>query len=118
RRVSRRVGGLFSTSGSTGLAKGVMLTHANLWLGAVSVAHYLGLAPQDRTLCVLPLAFDYGQSPLLSTWAPGGCAPAFDYLLPRDGGRPVGRHAVPALPAVPPLWDQLAAADWTGGEGR
>ena len=71
---------LFYTSGSTGRPKGVMLSHANLWLGAISVAHYLGLAAEDRTLCVLPLAFDYGQNQLLSTWAAGGCAIAFDYL--------------------------------------
>ena len=54
--------------------KGVMLSHANLWLGAVSVAHYLDLSPQDRTIGVLPLSFDYGQNQLLSTWAAGGCA--------------------------------------------
>src|SRR5688572_3215728 len=65
---------LFYTSGSTGRPKGVMLSHANLWLGAVSVAHYLGLGPDDRTLCVLPLAFDYGQNQLLSTWYAGGSA--------------------------------------------
>ena len=80
---------LFYTSGSTGRPKGVMLSHANLWLGAISVAHYLGLTPDDRTLCVLPLAFDYGQSQLLSTWVMGGCAIAFDYLLPRDVVRAV-----------------------------
>ena len=65
---------LFYTSGSTGRAKGVMLSHANLWLGAISVAHFLGLTAGDRTLCVLPLAFDYGQNQLLSTWAAGGTA--------------------------------------------
>ena len=32
------------TSGSTGRPKGVMLSHANLALGAVSVAHYLAMA--------------------------------------------------------------------------
>ena len=55
---------LLYTSGSTGRPKGVMLSHANLWLGAVSVAHYLGLGRDDRTLCILPLAFDYGQNQL------------------------------------------------------
>lgn len=108
---------LLYTSGSTGKPKGVMLSHANLWLGAISVAHYLGLAPDDRTLAVLPLAFDYGQNQLLSTWASGGHAIAFDYLLPRDVVRAVGRHDVTILAGVPPLWLQLADADWSGGEG-
>jgi acyl-CoA ligase (AMP-forming) (exosortase A-associated) len=103
---------LFYTSGSTGRPKGVMLTHANLWLGAVSVAHYLGLGPRDRALTVLPLAFDYGQNQLLSTWAAGGCAIGFDYLLPRDVVRAVGRHDVTVLAGVPPLWLQLAEQRW------
>jgi acyl-CoA ligase (AMP-forming) (exosortase A-associated) len=108
---------LFYTSGSTGQPKGVMLSHANLWLGAVSVAHFLGLSANDRTLAVLPLAFDYGQNQLLSTWAAGGHAIAFDYLLPRDVVRAVGRHDVTVLAGVPPLWLQLAEADWSSGEG-
>jgi amino acid adenylation domain-containing protein len=109
---------LLYTSGSTGRPKGVMLSHANLWLGAVSVAHYLGLRADDRTLAVLPLAFDYGQSQLLSTWAAGGCAIGFDYLLPRDVVRAVGRHDVTVLAGVPPLWLQLADQDWgSAGQG-
>ena len=103
---------LLYTSGSTGRPKGVMLSHANLWLGAISVAHYLGLGPDDRTLCVLPLAFDYGQNQLLSTWAAGGSAIGFDYLLPRDVVRAVGRHDVTVLAGVPPLWLQLAEQEW------
>ena len=67
---------LLYTSGSTGRPKGVMLSHANMWLGAVSVAHYLRLTPEDRVLAVLPLSFDYGQNQLLSTWAAGGCGRA------------------------------------------
>ncbi|HEU4877523.1 MAG TPA: AMP-binding protein, partial [Sphingomicrobium sp.] len=103
---------LFYTSGSTGRPKGVMLTHANLWLGAISVSHYLGLQPDERTLCVLPLAFDYGQNQLLSTWAAGGCAVAFDYLLPRDVVAAVRRHDVTTLAGVPPLWLQLVEQEW------
>ncbi|MES2497183.1 MAG: acyl-CoA ligase (AMP-forming), exosortase A system-associated [Pseudomonadota bacterium] len=100
------------TSGSTGRPKGVMLSHANLWLGAVSVAHYLGLGPGDRTLAVLPLSFDYGQNQLLSTWAAGGCVYPLDYLTPRDVVRAVGRHGITTLAGVPPLWIQLAEAEW------
>ena len=62
---------------------------------------------------VLPLAFDYGQNQLLSTWAAGGYVIAFDYLLPRDVVRAVGRHDVTVLAGVPPLWIQLAEADWS-----
>jgi len=100
------------TSGSTGRPKGVMLSHANLWLGAISVARYLKLGPEDRTLCVLPLSFDYGQNQLLSTWAAGGCAVPLDYLTPRDVIRAVERHGITTLAGVPPLWIQLAEADW------
>jgi acyl-CoA ligase (AMP-forming) (exosortase A-associated) len=100
------------TSGSTGRPKGVMLSHANLWLGAISVAHYLRLAPDDRTLCVLPLSFDYGQNQLLSTWAAGGCAIPLDYLTARDVMRAVGKQAITTLAGVPPLWIQLAEIEW------
>jgi acyl-CoA ligase (AMP-forming) (exosortase A-associated) len=100
------------TSGSTGRPKGVMLSHANLWLGAVSVAHYLGVSAVDRVLAVLPLAFDYGQNQLLSTWFAGGAVVPLDYLTPRDVLKAVERHDVTTIAAVPPLWLQLAELDW------
>ena len=100
------------TSGSTGRPKGVMLSHANLWLGAESVAGYLGMAADDRTLAVLPLSFDYGQSQLLSTWHAGGCAIPLDYLVPRDVVKAVEKHGVTTLAAVPPLWIQLTELAW------
>lgn len=100
------------TSGSTGRPKGVMLSQTNLWLGAVSVAHYLKIQPQDRVLAVLPLAFDYGQNQLLSTWYAGGSVVPLDYLTPRDVVKAVARHGVTTIAAVPPLWLQLAELDW------
>ncbi len=105
---------LLYTSGSTGRPKGVMLSHANMWLGAISVAHYLELTREDRTLAVLPLSFDYGQNQLLSTWAAGGCVIPLDYLSARDVVRAVGRHDVTTLAGVPPLWVQLVEAEWPG----
>lgn len=103
------------TSGSTGRSKGVMLSHANLWLGAISVAHYLSLTPQDRTLAVLPLSFDYGQNQLLSAWAAGARVVPFDYLAPRDVVKAVARHRITTLAGVPPLWVQLLEVDWPEG---
>jgi acyl-CoA ligase (AMP-forming) (exosortase A-associated) len=100
------------TSGSTGKPKGVMLSHANMWLGAVSVAHYLGMARDDVTLSVLPLSFDYGQNQLLSTWYAGGCVVPLDFLFPRDVAKACARHGVTTLAAVPPLWVQLTEIDW------
>lgn len=100
------------TSGSTGRPKGVMLSHANMWLGAVSVAHYLGLAEDDVTLGVLPLSFDYGQNQLLSTWYAGGCVVPLDFLFPRDVAKACAKHGVTTLAAVPPLWVQLTEIDW------
>jgi acyl-CoA ligase (AMP-forming) (exosortase A-associated) len=92
------------TSGSTGLPKGVMLSHANMWLGAVSVASYLGLERDDVTLAVLPLSFDYGHA--------GGCVVPLDYLTPRDVTKACAKHGVTTLAAVPPLWVQLTELDW------
>jgi acyl-CoA ligase (AMP-forming) (exosortase A-associated) len=103
---------LLYTSGSTGRPKGVMLSNANLWLGAVSVAHYLELTPNDRVLAVLPLAFDYGQSQLLSTWAAGAAAVPIEYLAARDVIRAVEAHGITTLAGVPPLWVQLVEASW------
>ncbi|AMO71603.1 acyl-CoA ligase (AMP-forming), exosortase A system-associated [Sphingorhabdus sp. M41] len=100
------------TSGSTGRPKGVMLSHANLTLGALSVAEYLKLSANDRTICVLPLSFDYGQNQLLSTWAVGGCAVPMDYLTPRDVLKACAREQITTLAAVPPLWVQLVEHEW------
>ncbi len=100
------------TSGSTGRPKGVMLSQANLALGAISVALYLKLAPDDKTLAVLPFSFDYGQNQLLSTWRAGGCVVPLDYLTPRDVIKACAKHNITTLAAVPPLWVQLVEQEW------
>ncbi len=111
-RSADELAALLYTSGSTGRPKGVMLSHRNLWLGAESVATYLGLGADDRVLAVLPLSFDYGQSQLLATLKAGGCTVLLDYLTPRDVVKAVVRHDITTLAGVPPLWLQLVEADW------
>jgi acyl-CoA synthetase (AMP-forming)/AMP-acid ligase II len=89
-----------------------MLSHANLWLGAVSVARYLKLTPADRVLGVLPLSFDYGQNQLFSTWYAGAAVAPIDYLTARDVVKAVDRFAITTLAGVPPLWTQLLETAW------
>jgi acyl-CoA ligase (AMP-forming) (exosortase A-associated) len=100
------------TSGSTGRPKGVMLSSTNMWLGAQSVATYLGLTPDDRLLGLLPLSFDYGQNQLLSAWYAGASVAPLDYLAARDVIRAVDRFEATTLAGVPPLWVQLLDAEW------
>ncbi len=100
------------TSGSTGKPKGVMLSHANLCLGAASVAHYLQLTPEDRLLCVLPLSFDYGLNQVTTAILTGAQAVLFDYLLPRDVLSAMAQHRITGLAGVPALWSQLVSLPW------
>jgi amino acid adenylation domain-containing protein len=51
---------LVYTSGSTGMPKGVMMTHANVEAASASIIAYLGLHGEDVILCALPISFDYG----------------------------------------------------------
>lgn len=103
---------LLYTSGSTGRPKGVMLSHANLWFAADSVATYLGLGVNDVALAVLPLSFDAGLSVITSAMMAGGSAALLDYLVPRDVVKAVGRFGATTLSGVPPLFVQLADVDW------
>ena len=112
------IAAILYTSGSTGRPKGVVLSHANMWLGAVSVAHYLGMARDDVALAVLPLSFDYGQNQLLSTWYAGGSVVPLDYLFPRDVIKACAAHGVTTLAAVPPLWVQLTEIEWSDDATR
>ena len=106
------------TSGSTGKPKGVVLSHRNMVTGAKSVASYLGNAPSDRILAVLPFSFDYGFSQLSTAFVAGACCVLMDYLLPRDVLKAVERREITGLAAVPPLWVQLASLPWPNSVRR
>lgn len=112
RVIDQDMAAILYTSGSTGLPKGVVLSHRNLLAGAESVAGYLDLRADDTVLAVLPLSFDAGFSQLTTAFAVGAKVVLLDYLLPRDVVRTVAAEGVSVLTGVPPLWGQLAAQDW------
>ena len=59
-----RLAEILFTSGSTGIPKGVMLTHLNLRANTESILSYLKLTSRDSILLVLPLFYCYGLSVL------------------------------------------------------
>ncbi|MBV6416795.1 MAG: Long-chain-fatty-acid--CoA ligase [Steroidobacteraceae bacterium] len=108
---------IFYTSGSTGKPKGVVLSHRNMVTGAHSVAGYLGNAPEDRLLAVLPFSFDYGFSQLSTAFHVGASVTLMDYLLPRDILKALAHGRITGLAGVPPLWAQLADLRWPEAAG-
>lgn len=100
---------LLYTSGSTGLAKGILQSHRNLALGAAIVAGYLGLTADDHTLALLPFSFDYGLNQLLSALHVGCRITAADHLGTGELAALLARHRPTGLGGVPSLWHEVAA---------
>lgn len=95
------------TSGSTGAPKGVMLSHRNIRVGAISVAAYLGLDDSDRLLSVLPYSFDAGLNQLTTMMLLGGTIVHQPLTMPAEIMRMAQAQAVTGIAGVPPLWNQI-----------
>lgn len=63
---------LYYTSGSTGLSKGVMLSHLNILENTRSIVQYLGLNRNDRMMVILPFFYCYGASLIHTHFTVGG----------------------------------------------
>lgn len=112
RVIDRDLAALIYTSGSTGEPKGVMLTHLNMVSALRSVSGYLGLQPDDRIYCGLPLAFDYGLYQVLMAWRVGATV-----ILERSLAFPAAvletleREEATVLPGVPTFFAMLTALE-------
>jgi acyl-CoA ligase (AMP-forming) (exosortase A-associated) len=105
------------TSGSTGLPKGVVLSHRNLVVGGQSVSQYLENNADDRILAALPLSFDAGLSQVTTAFCAGATLVLMNYLLARDLKSICAKEHITGLTAVPPLWFQVSELDWSDGAG-
>ncbi len=103
------------TSGSTGMPKGVVLSHRNMVVGAQSVASYLENDAHDVLLAALPLSFDAGFSQLTTAFAVGARVVLLNYLMARDVVKAIHQYGVTGLTAVPPLYIQLVQLEWPAG---
>lgn len=95
------------TSGSTGLPKGVTQQAATLIDGARRVGEALGYRPDDRILCPIPFAFDYGWGQLLSVLTQG-----LSLVLPAERNpfslcEAMAAHRPTVLAGVPSVFAEL-----------
>lgn len=72
------------TSGTTGVPKGAMLTHANYIFNAVAVARRQGLTPQDTVCMPLPFFHAYGCLVIMAAIAAGAATAAMERFRARD----------------------------------
>ena len=108
----KQTGAILFTGGTTGVPKGVMLTHENLITSAHNVCHFERSSQEDRTLCFLPLNHVFAQIHIMNSMVYAGGSvviqPSFDLDRVVDVLR---RNRVTKFYAVPTIYVRLLQAD-------
>ncbi|MGN7294731.1 class I adenylate-forming enzyme family protein [Rhizobium sp. SAFR-030] len=100
---------IIHTSGSTGRAKGVMLTHTNLDAACSAIVGYLGNTEDDVVLSVLPLSFGYGITQMVTMLMVGGTLVLErSFAFPRAILNRLAEVEATGLPVVPAMATMIA----------
>lgn len=108
--IGEDLAAILYTSGSTGLPKGVMLSHRNLLAGTRIVRTYLDIGPQERILSLLPFSFDYGLNQLLTVVEQGATIVLQTFQFGDEIVKALDRHRITGLAGVPTIWAILTRA--------
>ena len=110
--IEEDLAGLIYTSGSSGVPKGVMSSHANVAFAAGSIIEYLQNVPDDVVICALPLSFDYGLYQLLMTFKFGGTLVLErSFAYPAHFLKRLEEERVTGLPGIPTMFTILLRMD-------
>ena len=98
------------TGGTTGRAKGVMLSHANFWAASVARGAELPNSPDSVALLVAPLFHVAGLGRLLGQIVVGGTCNTLARFQPDRVLDAIEHHAVSDIVAVPTMLQSLLDA--------
>jgi fatty-acyl-CoA synthase len=97
------------TSGTTGLPKGAMLTHANVWWNNVNILTFVDLTADEVTLVVAPLFHIGGLNVnTIATWLKGGEIVLQRNFDPAAVLESIAEHRVTQMFGVPGMFAAIA----------
>ena len=95
------------TGGTTGRAKGVMLSHANFWCAAMTRGAELNNSPDSVTLLVAPLFHVAGLGRLIGQSIVGGACITMPQFRPAAVIEAIARHGITDIIVVPSMLQSL-----------
>lgn len=99
---SEDVADIMFTSGSTGMPKGVVLTHGNIKASATNINAFIGNGAADREVVTLPLSHSFGLGRLRCNLLAGGTVILVPGLtFPAVTFDALARHRATGLASVP-----------------
>lgn len=107
RPVDTDLAALLYTSGSTGMPKGVMISHRNFVDGTLRVSEYLENHAEDRILGLVPLSAPWGLIQATTMFLKGGTLVLQPIPMPAEIVSTINRHAVTGMAAFPETWIQM-----------
>lgn len=100
-------GACLFTSGSTGVAKGVLISQADLMRRMDAEVDWFGLGKADVLLGILPFSFDVGLNQLMTVLRVGAQLVLLDSWLPADITTVAAERRVTGVSGVPSIWQDL-----------
>lgn len=98
------------TSGTTGVAKGIVLSHAGILANMEAAVRALRVDGRDNILSVLPLHHTYATTCTFLAPLEAGCSVTFvEKIVPSVVVRHIGESRVTVLIGVPLLFDKIRA---------